>query len=429
MSGKLSELEIFISSPSDVVEERRIVDEVADSINNAEGKIRNFFLSIVGSQTTIPGPGDAQDWINKTLEDVDLVIGIFRCRFGSPTKNYESGTVEELSQAIENWKKTRRPWIMIYFLECDEVEREILNLNPTQQEEARDQYAKVLQFRKQLEQERVVFYKCYKNTDKLYNKLHEHLILWSGMVDDVSERFVEQLEPFLIPKATRDRAKHALMRAEHEFDALNRKFGSAGQNKALEFIRRYDWRGIDGQFTVMDSNEYLEFHAFMKKPKKHYKNRPHYSDMFDDKQLFEKFKPILDSIMERKTGYENWVDWLSSDEVWVRNAKLSGIKVERCDNWMRFNTIIFTYFEPWDWYLLVEAHNEVPELDIETVKDIIKYLKKDGWYIIEGYYPHRRLTGSSSQPRGMFPWTILRRFSIFRKKEPVEIKVYDDIDP
>lgn len=420
MSGKLSELEIFISSPSDVVEERRIIDEVANSINNAEGKIRNFFLRIVGSQTTIPGPGDAQDWINKTLEDVDLVIGIFRRRFGSPTKNYESGTLEELFQAIENWKKTRKPWVMIYFLGCDEVEREILNLNP----KARDQFAKVLQFRKQLEEERIVFYKCYKNIDEFCDELREHLVLWSGMVDDVSERLVEQLKPFLIPKATRDRAKYALTNAEREFIALNKKFGSAGQDKALEFIHRYDWQGLDGQYTVMDSNKYLEFHAFMKELKKRYKNRPHYSDMFEDKQLFDKFKPILDSIIERKTGQENWVDWLSSDEVWVRDAKRSGIKVERCDNWMRFNAIIFTYFEPWGWYLLVEVHNEVPELDIETVKDIIKYLKKDGWYIIEGHYPHR----SSSQPRGMFLWAILRRFLIFRKEEPVEIKVYDDID-
>ena len=121
MPKNIIEIKIFVAGPTDVSAERGIVEEVAHAINNAEGFVRDFFLRVVGSQTTVPGIGDPQDLINVTADEVDLVVVIFWRRFGSPTSQYDSGTQEELLRAVENWKRNRKPHVMLYFREIDET--------------------------------------------------------------------------------------------------------------------------------------------------------------------------------------------------------------------------------------------------------------------------------------------------------------------
>ncbi|TIM95253.1 MAG: hypothetical protein E5Y34_26685, partial [Mesorhizobium sp.] len=67
---------------------------------------------------SFPGVGiDAQDIINTQIsDDYDIFIGIMWCRFGTPTKRAESGTIEEFLRAKTRYDKDQSSIkMMIYF--------------------------------------------------------------------------------------------------------------------------------------------------------------------------------------------------------------------------------------------------------------------------------------------------------------------------
>ena len=55
--------------------------------------------------------------LSLSIEDCDLLIGIFWKRFGTPTVDAKSGTEHEFRKAYEAWKRNNRPQLMIYFKE------------------------------------------------------------------------------------------------------------------------------------------------------------------------------------------------------------------------------------------------------------------------------------------------------------------------
>lgn len=101
---------ILISSPSDVVKEKRIVKEVIDQLNDVifqnNEKIQLELLGLgISSYSSIEGV-DSQDILNKQFGDeYDIFIGIMWKKFGTPTKRAESGTVEEFNRAYNRCKK------------------------------------------------------------------------------------------------------------------------------------------------------------------------------------------------------------------------------------------------------------------------------------------------------------------------------------
>jgi len=402
MSNKMIEIKIFVAGPTDVGEERGIVEEVAHAINNATGRVHNFFLRVIGAQTTAPGIGDPQDLINVTADEADLVVVIFWRRFGSSTSQYSSGTEEEFSRAIERWRRRRRPQIMLYFRTVD----------MTCLREPDDQLSKVFVFREQIEKERIVYYKCYSGPDDFRKMLHIDLILWSATVIQTSEDLMSRMEPFLMPKSSKDRAEEALTSAEHKLKELERKFGRAGQRKALRFFQTYSFN-FDGQFTVVDSNRYIKFH------------KEQGAIGLPYSQFFSKFDPILSTfVLQKKTGVIKLINWLSSDEIALCRSRLSGVKVERCEDWIRLDWIPFSHFEPWDWYILVEAHNEVHELDVGKIEDITEYLQRNGWRIIPGHYRlrERQIQGYRRTRRGVLKKKL---FSQLGKRDYEEMDIYD----
>ncbi len=104
---------VMIASPSDVPEERKVIREAIYSWN-ARNSLRGKKVLLPVGWETHSSPdlgGRPQDIINqRVLKDCDLLIGVFWTRLGSPTGNYDSGTVEE----IQEHHKARKP-VMLYF--------------------------------------------------------------------------------------------------------------------------------------------------------------------------------------------------------------------------------------------------------------------------------------------------------------------------
>jgi hypothetical protein len=109
----------FVASPSDVEEERASLESVIAELNKTWSKNLNLRLDLMKWETDVhPGFGQyPQDVINTQISDeYDIFIAIFWGKIGSPTKEYESGTLEEFDRAYKKYLENRKSVdILIYF--------------------------------------------------------------------------------------------------------------------------------------------------------------------------------------------------------------------------------------------------------------------------------------------------------------------------
>ena len=162
-------IRVFVSSPGDVKEERKALEDVVNSINRIDGDPVRARLELWKWETNaIPqiGPG-AQPVIDSQTPAYGIFLGIMKHRFGTPTGSYGSGTEKEFSDALKRWGDVGEPWILFYFCE-EEVNPNKLDLR---------QFEKVQKFRKQVENKGLtVSYKGISGSnDAFVNKVDEHL--------------------------------------------------------------------------------------------------------------------------------------------------------------------------------------------------------------------------------------------------------------
>lgn len=119
MPRKITEFDVFVSSPSDVADERDYVVEAVDELNANWQRQLGLRLNVLRWEDQgLPGFGeDSQDVVNQDFpEPWDAFIGILWSRIGTPTRRAESGTVEEFERAYKQWEtepETIR--LMMYF--------------------------------------------------------------------------------------------------------------------------------------------------------------------------------------------------------------------------------------------------------------------------------------------------------------------------
>lgn len=113
MAFRATVLSMMIASPSDVVRQRDDVRQIVNDWNFVNGLTRQVMLMPVGWETHAAPDlgGRAQGLINKRLlEHCDLLVGIFWTKLGTPTGDFDSGTVEEITRHVD----AGRP-AMVYF--------------------------------------------------------------------------------------------------------------------------------------------------------------------------------------------------------------------------------------------------------------------------------------------------------------------------
>lgn len=118
MARNVTELAVFVASPSDVEEEATRLEDVIDRLN-LEWDSRGIRLKLVRWRThASPGFGeDAQTVINDQIQaHHDVFVGILWSRIGTPTPRAESGTIEEFRQARERYSEDPGSMaLMLYF--------------------------------------------------------------------------------------------------------------------------------------------------------------------------------------------------------------------------------------------------------------------------------------------------------------------------
>ena len=104
---------IFLASPSDIIEERGVIEDVLKEWNIQHGPSAKARVELVSWHThAFPAAGDRpQGIINRqALDNADIVVGIFWLKFGSPTGVAASGTEEEIQRGVSQGKP-----VMVYF--------------------------------------------------------------------------------------------------------------------------------------------------------------------------------------------------------------------------------------------------------------------------------------------------------------------------
>lgn len=168
-------LQIFLASPSDIIDERKIVEDVIDEINVTWSDSHEVRLELLKWEThTRPSFGeDAQDVINQQIGDeYDIFLGIMWGRFGSQTNRAESGTEEEFERAYARLSKSPESvQIMFYFKDA--------GIPPSKSDPA--QLSKVKAFKDRISTELGGLYHEFETPDQFETKVRIHL---SKLVQD-----------------------------------------------------------------------------------------------------------------------------------------------------------------------------------------------------------------------------------------------------
>jgi len=121
MPEKVLLFRLFVGAPSDVIQEVQTIEELITEWNRTQGPSAQTRLEFANWRThSYPAAGNRpQAIINKQVVDrSDIIVGIFRERFGSPTGRAESGTVEEIQRGIRRGRA-----VMVYFATSPDPKR------------------------------------------------------------------------------------------------------------------------------------------------------------------------------------------------------------------------------------------------------------------------------------------------------------------
>jgi hypothetical protein len=83
MSDNLKVVKIFLASPGDLKNERKLAKSAVDEINTIWGPSLGYHVDLIGWEDTVSSFGRPQALINKDLEQCEYFIGMMWTRWGT----------------------------------------------------------------------------------------------------------------------------------------------------------------------------------------------------------------------------------------------------------------------------------------------------------------------------------------------------------
>jgi hypothetical protein len=160
-------IRIFFSSPSDVEEEREVAQRVIDELIRMVGEDIGVNLIYKEWETdTYPAIGRPQGVINQQIGDYEIFVGVFWSRYGTPTGEAGSGTVEEFERALDERQDGDLPAVLFYFRQTPVLLETVDKL---------EQKKKVVQFRERYG-DVAGTYDTYSDIEEFKDKLRHGLL-------------------------------------------------------------------------------------------------------------------------------------------------------------------------------------------------------------------------------------------------------------
>jgi hypothetical protein len=171
-------INVVIASPGDTQQERKLLLDTLERKFRTENHEEHCGVRILvsGWEDLASQNGYAQDVINKRLiQESDFVISVFKHKLGTPTfdqetgtKRAESGTVEELLQALDNSKLTH-PIGMAYFFSTAPV----ISLDTPDFDKIASEWKRLNEFKKGISNK--IIFKPYTEPTDLLNTILKDL--------------------------------------------------------------------------------------------------------------------------------------------------------------------------------------------------------------------------------------------------------------
>ncbi|MBR9910592.1 MAG: DUF4062 domain-containing protein [Gammaproteobacteria bacterium] len=173
MSDTVKNVSVFLASPGDLGEERRLANEAVEELNKQIAPHLGFNVVLKGWEDTLSGQGRPQHIINKDLDVCELFIGMMWKKWGTPPStdgSFTSGFEEEYSRSIEKYEQEKTPEMAMYF---KEVDQELLN-------DPGDDLKKVIAFKKRMIDEKKILFQSFAQPIDLQQlvrlKIQDYLI-------------------------------------------------------------------------------------------------------------------------------------------------------------------------------------------------------------------------------------------------------------
>jgi hypothetical protein len=182
-------LRLFVGSPGDVSHEREILEDIVRELNLVWSRQLGIYLELTKWEThAYPGIGtEPQAVINEQIgEDWDIFIGIMWTRFGTPTKNYGSGTEEEFEIGLQLFRENPRLKRIMFYFNNAPVSPSAVDI---------DQFRQVMQFKNGLGEKGSLYWE-YHSEEEFAQLLRMHL---SRQIQDWGNKWGEQQLVTMMP--------------------------------------------------------------------------------------------------------------------------------------------------------------------------------------------------------------------------------------
>ena len=111
-------LRVFLASPGDLQDERRLIRDVVAEFNDSWSDALGYHVELLGWEDTVSRLGRPQDLINEDVDRCDLFIGMIWKKWGTPPSHengFTSGFEEEFERSLARRKKSKSPEISLFF--------------------------------------------------------------------------------------------------------------------------------------------------------------------------------------------------------------------------------------------------------------------------------------------------------------------------
>jgi hypothetical protein len=165
-------LNVFLASPSNLTDERRITKRCVDLLNKRIGSRLGWHVDLLGWEDTLPGYVRPQDKINLDVDRCHLFVGLLWRRWGEPPGGgtWTSGFQEEFERARERREAAGSPEIWLFFRQVEEA----LRIDPG------EQLQNVISFKEQIRLGKKIFYKEFNDasewTQLFEDYLYQHVL-------------------------------------------------------------------------------------------------------------------------------------------------------------------------------------------------------------------------------------------------------------
>lgn len=188
-------IKIFLASPGDLGDERKIAKSIIDGELNQLWDSFGYLLELVGWEDTISGPGRPQATINRDLEQCELFVGMMWRKWGTMPDHggrFSSGFEEEYTISMERFEREQRPEISLLL---KEIGSEFLR-------DPGPDLKKVLAFRERLISEKKILFETFsdgRDFERKFRRIVNNYVIgqWRRESETTDE---SQSRPASVPK-------------------------------------------------------------------------------------------------------------------------------------------------------------------------------------------------------------------------------------